>query len=216
MRTLANLAILRGAVGTEHGLGVNPLRGQNNVQGASDMGALPDMFPGVPQGRPIRSPGLTSSAPGGCRCRPVRASHPGDVRGGPRELSGLWIIGEDVLATDPDSARIAEALESCRLVVVSELFGSQTAQHADVVLPAAAWLEKDGTFVNFDRRFQRVRPAVPPPGQARSDFEAVHALAAALGADLGCPTPADALAECARLTPPSPASRTSGWTPRAR
>src|ERR1019366_5383161 len=98
------------------------------------------------------------------------------------------------------SALIAEALESCRLVVVSELFPSQTAQHADVVLPATSWLEKDGTFVNFDRRFQRVRPAAPPPGQARSDFETVHALAAALGADLGCPTPADALAECARVT----------------
>ena len=202
VRALANLAILRGAVGTDHGLGVNPLRGQNNVQGASDMGALPDMFPGY---RKVTDPaarahferawGVSLPPRPGLRIPEMFAA------ARRRELAALWIIGEDVLATDPDSARIAEALESCRLVVVSELFGSQTAQRADVVLPAASWLEKDGTFVNFDRRFQRVRPAVPPPGQARSDFEAVHVLAAALGADLGCPTPADALAECARLTP---------------
>ncbi|CAG7646243.1 Formate dehydrogenase [Actinacidiphila bryophytorum] len=153
VRTLASLAILRGAVGTDRGCGVNPLRGQNNVQGASDMGALPDVLPGY---------------------------------GG---------------VTDPDTDQVTRALEACPLVICNELFLSETARHADVVLPAASWLEKDGTFVNFDRRFQRVRPALPPPGQARSDFAAVHGLAAALGTDLGCPTPAAALAECAQLSP---------------
>jgi formate dehydrogenase major subunit len=201
VRTLANLAILRGAVGTGRGFGVNPLRGQNNVQGASDMGALPDMLPGYqkvtdPAARAHyeRAWGVPLPSRQGLRIPEMFAAARRHA------LGALWIIGEDVLATDPDSALIAEALESCRLVVVSELFPSQTAQHADVVLPATSWLEKDGTFVNFDRRFQRVRPAAPPPGQARSDFETVHALAAALGADLGCPTPADALAECARVT----------------
>jgi formate dehydrogenase alpha subunit len=202
VRTLANLAILRGAVGTDRGFGVNPLRGQNNVQGASDMGALPDMLPGYQKVTdPVARAHLGRAWGAALPSRPGLRIPEMFAAARRHELGALWIIGEDVLATDPDSARIAEALQSCRLVVVSELFPSQTAQYADVVLPAASWLEKDGTFVNFDRRFQRVRPAAPPPGEARSDFEIVHGLAAALGADLGCPTPAETLAECARVTP---------------
>ncbi|MGW5418669.1 formate dehydrogenase subunit alpha [Streptomyces sp. NPDC003943] len=203
VRTLANLPILRGAVGgTGRGFGISPLRGQNNVQGASDMGALPDLLPGYGRvtdpeararaeavwGRPVpRKPGLRIP-------EMFDAAREGRLR-------ALWIIGEDVCSTDPDSRRVAEALDACPLVVVNELFLGETARHADVVLPVASWLEKDGTFVNFDRRFQRVRRAVAPPGGARTDFAAVHAVAAALGADLGCPTPAEALAECGRVTP---------------
>ncbi|KES09098.1 formate dehydrogenase [Streptomyces toyocaensis] len=202
VRTLANLAVLRGAVGTDRGHGVNPLRGQNNVQGASDMGALPDLLPGygkvtdaaararaeavwgvpVPERPGLRIPDMFAAARAG-------------------ELRALWVIGEDVCATDPDTNKVAAALDACPLVVCSELFPSETARRADVVLPVASWLEKDGTFVNFDRRFQRVRPAVPPPGGARSDFHVVHAVAAAMGAGLGCPTPAAALAECGRVAP---------------
>ena len=202
VRALANLAILRGAVGTDRGYGVNPLRGQNNVQGASDMGALPDTLPGYgkvtdPRAR-ARAEAVWGAAvpdrPGRRIPEMFAAARAGHVR-------ALWVIGEDVCATDPDSNRVAEALDACPLVICSELFLSDTARRADVVLPAASWLEKDGTFVNFDRRFQRVRPAVPSPGQARSDFDAIHALAAWLGADLGCPVPAAALAECARISP---------------
>ncbi len=202
VRSLANLAILRGAVGTERGHGVNPLRGQNNVQGASDMGALPDLLPGygkvtdpavraraeavwgvpVPQRPGLRIPDMFAAARAG-------------------NLQALWVVGEDVCATDPDANRVAEALDACPLVVCNELFLSETARHADVVLPVASWLEKDGTFVNFDRRFQRVRPAVPPPGEARTDFDVVHAVATAMGVDIGCPTPAAALAECGRVAP---------------
>ncbi|MGW3401417.1 formate dehydrogenase subunit alpha [Streptomyces zhihengii] len=203
VRALANLPILRGAVGaTGRGFGINPLRGQNNVQGASDMGALPDLLPGYGHvtdpaararaeavwGRPVpTTPGLRI---------PAMFDAARDGR-----LHALWIIGEDVCATDPDSTRVAEALDACPLVVVDELFAGETASHADVVLPVASWLEKDGTFVNFDRRFQRVRTAVGPPGGARTDFAVVHAVAAAMGADLGCRTPAAALAECGRLAP---------------
>ncbi|TQK49950.1 formate dehydrogenase major subunit [Streptomyces sp. SLBN-118] len=202
VRALSNLAILRGAVGTDLGYGVNPLRGQNNVQGASDMGALPDVLPGY---RKVTDPAARSRAEElwgapvpqqpGMRIPEMFAA----ARGG--ELRALWIVGEDVCATDPDTQRVTQALATCPLVVCNELFLSETARHADVVLPVASWLEKDGTFVNFDRRFQRVRAAVSPPGEARTDFAAVHALASALGVDLGCPTPAAALAECARLTP---------------
>ncbi|MGW7363747.1 molybdopterin-dependent oxidoreductase, partial [Streptomyces sp. NPDC054841] len=167
VRSLANLAILRGAVGTDRGHGVNPLRGQNNVQGASDMGALPDLLPGYGK---VTDPAVRSRAeavwgapvPGrpGLRIPDMfAAARAGDLR-------ALWVIGEDVCATDPDANRVAGALDACPLVVCNELFLSETARHADVVLPVASWLEKDGTFVNFDRRFQRVRPAVPPPGDA--------------------------------------------------
>nr|WP_306955829.1 molybdopterin-dependent oxidoreductase [Streptomyces sp. B4I13] len=202
VRSLANLAILRGAVGTDQGYGVNPLRGQNNVQGASDMGALPDLLPGYGK---VTDPavharaedvwGVPVPARPGLRIPDMfAAARAGDLR-------ALWVIGEDVCATDPDANQVARALDACPLVVCNELFLSETAQHADVVLPVASWLEKDGTFVNFDRRFQRVRPAVPPPGETRTDFDIVRALAQAMGADLGCATPADALAECARLAP---------------
>lgn len=202
VRTLANLAILRGAVGTDRGHGVNPLRGQNNVQGASDMGALPDLLPGYGK---VTDPAVRARAEAvwggpvperpGLRIPDMFAA----ARAG--RLRALWVIGEDVCATDPDANKVAEALRACPLVVCSELFLSETARRADVVLPVASWLEKDGTFVNFDRRFQRVRPAVPPPGEARSDFDVVHAVASVMGADLGCPTPAAALAECGRIAP---------------
>jgi formate dehydrogenase major subunit len=202
VRTLANLAILCGAVGTAHGLGVLPLRGQNNVQGASDMGALPDSLPGYRKVADPEARALTESVWGaavpdrpGLRIPQMFAA----ARAG--RLRALWIIGEDVCSTDPDSNQVAAALDGCPLVIVQELFPSATTRHAGVVLPAASWLEKDGTFVNFDRRFQRVRAAARPPAQARTDFEIVHALAIALGTDLGCPTPAAALDECARTSP---------------
>ncbi|MEU5272536.1 formate dehydrogenase subunit alpha [Streptomyces hygroscopicus] len=202
VRALANLAILRGAVGTGRGFGVNPLRGQNNVQGASDMGALPDVLPGygkvtdpAVRARAEEVWGVTVPPRPGLRIPEMFAA----ARAG--RLGALWVIGEDVCATDPDANRVARALDTCPLVVCDELFLSETARHADVVLPVASWLEKDGTFVNFDRRFQRVRPAVAPPGRARTDFDTVRAVAEAMGTDLGCPTPADALAECARISP---------------
>lgn len=202
VRALANLAILRGAVGTNRGVGLYPLRGQNNVQGASDMGALPDVLPGygkvtdpAVRVRAERVWGVPVPPRAGMRIPEMFAA----ARAG--RLRALWIIGEDVASTDPDSGQVAAALDACPLVVCQDLFLSETARRADVILPVASWLEKDGTFVNFDRRFQRVRPATAPPGQARTDFAAIHAVAAAYGTDLGCPTPAAALDECARLTP---------------
>ena len=202
VRALANLAILRGAVGTDRGLGIFPLRGQNNVQGASDVGALPDSLPGYgkvadPDARARAEDvwGVPVPAQPGMRIPEMFAA----ARAG--RLRALWVIGEDVCHTDPDSNRVRAALDACPLVISQDLFLSETSRHADIVLPAAAWLEKDGTFVNFDRRFQRVRPAVQPPGDARSDFDIVNAVAAAFGADLGCPTPAAALDECARTSP---------------
>ncbi|GAB3147588.1 formate dehydrogenase subunit alpha [Micromonospora sonneratiae] len=202
VRTLTNLAILKGAVGTLDGCGVLTLRGQNNVQGASDMGALPDLLPGY---QPITAPRI--------RTRFSRAwgvevpERPGlrilDMFAAATtgRLHALYVIGEDIAQTDPDTRRVQAALAACDLVVCHDLFLSRTAEHADVVLPAASFLEKDGTFVNFERRVQRVHPALPSPGEAKTDFEILHLLAQRMDADLGCPTPADAMAECASLTP---------------
>jgi formate dehydrogenase major subunit len=202
VRALANLAILRGAVGTASGCGIMPLRGQNNVQGASDMGALPDLLPGYQR--------VTDREAGG-RIGTVWGAQPPQEPGLriPQmfdaaidgRLKALYVMGEDIAQTDPDTSHVREAIAACELVVVQEIFLSQTAQLADVVLPAASFLEKDGTFVNFDRRFQRVRPALSPPGQARTDFLIINSVAQALGVDLGCPTPADALDECAAVAP---------------
>lgn len=202
VRTLVNLAILRGAVGTDGCCGVLPLRGQNNVQGASDMGALPDLLPGyqpvadgavrarfdivwqcsVPDRTGLRIPQMFDAACAG-------------------ELRALYVIGEDVATSDPNTAHVREALDSCELVICHDLFRSATADVADIVFPAAAALEKDGTFVNFDRRFQRVRTALAPPKSARTDFDIIRHLATAMGVDLRCATPSEAMDECARVVP---------------
>jgi formate dehydrogenase alpha subunit len=202
VRTLANLAILTGNVGTEHGGGINPLRGQNNVQGASDIGALPDLLPGYQKvsdddaarrfedvwGVELeRTPGLR-----------IPAMFDAALNG---ELKALYVFGEDIAQTDPDTGHVVAAMDACELVISQEIFLSRTAERADVVLPGASFLEKDGTFVNFDRRFQRVRPALDPPGEARTDFDVLNAVAAATGTDLGCPTPAAAMDELAALAP---------------
>lgn len=202
VRTLANLAILRGAVGLGRGGGVNPLRGQNNVQGACDVGALPDLLPGYQKVADAAARSRVSAAwdvevperPGLRIPQMLAAAREG-------RLDVLWALGEDLLATDPDSSSVRAALEACPLVVCSDPFLSATATVADVVLPAATWLEKDGTFVNFDRRFQRVRPALPPPDGVRTDFDVVVEVARRLGTDLGCPTPAEAMTECAAVAP---------------
>jgi formate dehydrogenase major subunit len=202
VRALANLAILCGAVGTSSGCGIMPLRGQNNVQGASDMGALPDLLPGYQRvtdpdarGRIGAVWGVQLPPEPGLR---IPQMFDAAIDG---HLKALYVMGEDIAQTDPDTSHVREAIAACELVVVQEIFLSQTAQLADVVLPAASFLEKNGTFVNFDRRFQRVRPALSPPGQARTDFAILNSVAQALGIDLGCPTPADALHECAAVAP---------------
>jgi predicted molibdopterin-dependent oxidoreductase YjgC len=178
---LCNLALLAGAVGRP-GTGVNPLRGQNNVQGAADMGCQPDWLTGYAStedpeararferawGRPL------PSLPGRTLPEMYQAARNGEIR-------ALFLFGEDVVQTDPDSNRTREALESLELLVVQEIFLSETAQLAHVVLPGASALEKDGTFTNGERRIQRVRRALDPPGEARADWEILCALMAATG-----------------------------------
>jgi formate dehydrogenase alpha subunit len=198
---LCNLALLVGAVGRE-GVGINPLRGQNNVQGSADMGCQPDLVTGYARvddpavreriegvwGRPL------PAAPGRRLPEMLDAARSGALR-------GLFILGEDILQTDPDSGRTRAALEALEILVVEELFLSETARLAHVVLPGASFLEKDGTFTNGERRVQRVRKVLEPPGEARADWEILSALMAASGCPQPAGSPAAVMDEVARVAP---------------
>ncbi len=174
---IANLALLTGNIG-KPGAGVNPLRGQNNVQGACDMGALPNVFTAYQRvtdgqvrekfegawGVPLPDKnGLTV-------VEMLNAAHAGAVK-------GIWVIGENPAMSDPDANHVREALEQLDFLVVQDIFMTETAELADVILPAASFAEKDGTFTNTERRVQRVRQAVEPPGEARADWWIVAELA---------------------------------------
>ena len=177
---IANLALLTGSVGRA-GTGVNPLRGQNNVQGAAHMGCEPSRLTGYAplaeaRERFERAWGLPiPSAPGLDLLEMIDAAERG-------ELEALWAIGYDVLLTNPHGERTRRALSHLDLIVVQDLFLNETARElATVFLPAASSFEKDGTFMNAERRVQRVRGAVTPRGQARPDWQIVCDVAAAMG-----------------------------------
>ncbi len=199
---LCNLALLVGAVGRP-GTGVNPLRGQNNVQGAADMGCQPDLLPGYAapgdpetRARFERAWGRPLPGPAGRRLSAMFDA----ARAG--ELKAMYILGEDVVQTDPDTGRTRAALAALEFLVVQELFLSETAKLAHVVLPGASALEKDGTFTNGERRVQRVRRVIPPPGEARADWEILLALMAATGLPQTFRGPADVMDEIARVATP--------------
>lgn len=188
----ANLQMLLGNMGVPGG-GVNPLRGQNNVQGACDMGGLPNYYPGYQHvtdaaaqekfekawgAPPVGKVGLTVT-------EMLKGVETGQVR-------CMYVIGENPMTSDPDLNHVRHALRQTEFMVLQEIFPSETAQFADVVLPAASWAEKDGTFTNTERRIQRVRKAVPPPGDARLDSWIVAELAKrliALGSAAGVAAP---------------------------
>jgi formate dehydrogenase major subunit len=168
--SLISLALLTGHVG-RYGSGVNPLRGQNNVQGGGDMGALPDRLPGFQhvehdpdRERFDRAWGIPVPPKRGWH---LSAMFDGMERG---DLRALHVIGENPAQSEADQGRTRHLLEGLDLLVVQDLFLTRTAQLADVVLPAAAaWAESEGTVTNSERRVQRVRKAVEPPGEARDD-----------------------------------------------
>jgi formate dehydrogenase alpha subunit len=178
---VANLATLTGNIGRE-GTGVNPLRGQNNVQGASDAACLPDVYPGyqkvaVPeiQSRFEKAWGVTlSNRPGLTTTEMINAAADG-------KLKALYIMGENPLVTDPNAHHTIQALERLEFLAVQDIFLTETARYADVVLPAACSFEKDGTFTNTERKVQRVRKAVMPPGDARDDLSIIIELSRRLG-----------------------------------
>jgi formate dehydrogenase alpha subunit len=201
---VANLAMLTGNIG-KPGAGVNPLRGQNNVQGACDMGGLPNFFTGyqrviddVARAKFEKAWGVDNlpAKPGLTVGEMLQAAHD-------RQVKAMWIIGENVAMSDPDSQHVIDALKHLDFLVVSELFMTETAQLADVVLPVASFAEKDGTFTNTERRVQRVRQAVKSPGEARADGDIVCDLAKRMGSHAGWEyaSPEKVMDEIASLTP---------------
>jgi predicted molibdopterin-dependent oxidoreductase YjgC len=202
VKSLANLAMAAGQIGRPS-TGVNPLRGQNNVQGACDMGCLPNVFPGyqVVTDEALRN--KFSQAWGGGRLDPsvgltvveiMNAVHEGTVK-------GLYIMGENPMLSDPDTNHVEKSLEKCEFLVVQDIFMSETARMAHVVLPATCWAEKEGTFTNTERRVLRVRRAVDGPGQARSDLDILADLCERLGVENRARTPEAVMVEIAGLTP---------------
>ena len=197
---LANLAMATGNIGRE-GVGINPLRGQNNVQGACDMGSFPHELPGYRhisdaatresfeklwnvslESEPgLRIPNMFSSAIDG-------------------SFKGMFIQGEDLAQSDPNTEHVVAALEAMDCVVVQDLFLNETATYAHVFLPGTSFLEKDGTFTNAERRINRVRP-VKPPLQGLSEWETVCRLASAMGYGMTYPNAAAIMDEIASITP---------------
>jgi predicted molibdopterin-dependent oxidoreductase YjgC len=178
--SLSNLALMTGHIGRE-GTGINPMRGQNNVQGAGDMGASPNNYPGFQK---VSDP-LNQAKFGAAWGRPLSLEiGPTKVTAleeGGEAFRAMLIDGENTLVSDPDVNLIHRSLEALDHLVVIDLFLTETARLAHVVLPATAWAETDGTFVNTERRVQRVREAVPPPGQAKPDWWIVAQIARRLG-----------------------------------
>jgi len=201
VKSVANLLLLTGNIGRE-GTGFSPLRGQNNVQGACDMGALPNVYPGYQR---VDDPAVRmkfetawgcklSDRPGMAVTEIASAILKGDIK-------GLYIMGENPMLSEPNLEHFRQALEKVELLVVQDIFLSETGWFADIVLPGAAFAEKDGTFTNTERRVQRIRRALMPPGEAKADWEIISALAKKMGKPFDYQSAGQIMEEIASLTP---------------
>jgi formate dehydrogenase alpha subunit len=202
VKSLANLAMLCGNVGVPGG-GVNPLRGQNNVQGACDMGGLPNVYTGYQkvadlanQSRMQEAWGVNSlpQTPGLPVTEIMNAAKKGTIK-------ALYIIGENPLVSDPDLNHVKECVENLDFLVVQDIFLNETGRMADVVFPSSAFAEKDGTFTNTERKVQRVRKALDPPGEAREDWKILCDVSTRLGYPMTYENPEEIMEEIARVTP---------------
>jgi formate dehydrogenase alpha subunit len=201
VKAVANLLMLTGNMG-RRGTGFSPLRGQNNVQGSCDMGALPNVLPGY---QAINNPEVKarfekawgvslSEAPGLTLTEMFEAIHSG-------RLKAMYITGENPTMSEPDVTHARTALAKLDFLVVQDLFLTGTAEFADVILPAASFAEKDGTFTNTERRVQLVRKAIDPPGQAKVDWEITAEIAKRMGYSMNYKSSAEIMDEVAALTP---------------
>jgi len=199
--SLSNLSLLCGNIGIESG-GINPLRGQNNVQGACDMGGLPGDLTGYQK---VANPDALakfekawgvklSDKPGITLTEIVHKAGHGDIK-------FLYIMGENPMVSDPDLAHVEDALKNTEFLVVQDIFLTETAQLADVVLPAASFAEKDGTFSNTERRVQLVRKAIEPVGNCKADWVILMDILNRLGIEKKYNHPSEIMAEIASLTP---------------
>ena len=199
--SMSNMALLVGKLGRE-GCGVNPLRGQNNVQGACDMGAQPGDFPGYQK---VKNPEVIAKfeKAWGVELNKEHGTHATDIfpKAIKGEVKGLYIYGEDPVVTDADTTHIIKALESLDFFVLQELFMTETAQYADVILPGVSYAEKEGTFTNTERRVQRVRKAVELEGEMRLDTDIIIDLMNRMGYPQPHLTAAEIMDEISSLTP---------------
>jgi formate dehydrogenase alpha subunit len=202
VKSVANLAMLCGNIGIEGG-GVNPLRGQNNVQGACDMGGLPNVFSGY---QVVTDPGLrnkmeeawgVSDLPdqiGLTATKMMPKAYDG-------ELKAMYIIGENPLVSDPDLNHAEKSLANLEFLIVQDIFLTETAKLADVVLPSACFAEKEGTFTNTERRVQRIRKAVDPPGQALEDWKITCEIGTQMGYSMSYENSKAIMEEISSVTP---------------
>jgi len=202
VKAVANLAMATGNIGRP-ATGVNPLRGQNNVQGACDMGALPNVMTGY---QPVSNFDVRarfedrwglklSETPGLTLVEMMASAQKGT-------LKAMMVMGENPMTSDPDTGHVQQALESLDLLVVQDIFMTETAQLAHVVLPACSFAEKEGTFTNTDRRVQRVRQAIVPMGESKPDWQIISELAHVMEAPgFDFSSPEEIMTEIASLTP---------------
>ena len=199
--TLCNLGMLTGSIG-KPGAGMLPLRGQNNVQGSADMGSMPNQFTGYQSLEDETVRERLSNIWGALPPKEAGLTIPEMIDGAAEgSIRGLWIQGEDIAQSDPNQSHVIRALTKLDFLVVQEIFFSETCQFADVILPAASYLEQEGTFTNGERRIQHVSPAVSPPGEAMPDWLAVQKTAHMLGANWDYDSPSDVMDEIAQVAP---------------
>ena len=198
---LSNLVLMTGHLGIRSA-GMNPLRGQNNVQGANDSGATPVFYPGYQYASDPEVRSKFSQA-WGVEQNPnpgLNLNQMMKVLG--TQLKGMYLMGEDIVISEPNVGRVEEALNHMELVVVQDIFFNESCRFADVILPAACYAEKDGVFTNSDRRVQRVRKAVDPPGDARADWQILKEVMDRSGLEQpDYQHPAEIYAEMAALAP---------------
>ncbi len=202
VKALANLAMLCGNVGIPRG-GVNPLRGQNNVQGACDMGGLPNVFPGY---QPVTDQAISqkfaerwglnnlSQQPGLTLVEIMK----GTMK---KEIRGLYILGENPALTDPDTSHVLASLHSLDFLVVQDIFLTETAKLAHLVIPGLSFAEKEGTFTNTERRVQRVRQALAPLWGVKPEWETICAISTRMGYTMKYVKPEEIFEEIRQLVP---------------
>jgi formate dehydrogenase alpha subunit len=201
VKSVANLLMLTGNIGRE-GTGFSPLRGQNNVQGACDIGALPNVLPGY---QPVTNPEARQKFEAAWNCKikdkpgvPVTEMVEAAIR---KDIRAMYIAGENPALTEPYTTHARKALQKLDFLVVQDIFPTETAVLADVILPAAAFAEKDGTYTSTERRVQKARRAVSPPGEAKPDWEIISLLANKMGYPFPYQTIEEINLEMTSLTP---------------
>ena len=201
VKSLANLAMLTGNMG-KASTGVNPLRGQNNVQGACDMGGLPNVYPGYQAVNIPDNQKKFESAWDAKLSEQVGLTIPAMLSGLLEgSVKGLFVVGENPMMSDPDTNHVEKALKSAELLVVQDIFLTPTAELAHVVLPGTSFAEKEGTFTNTERRVLRVRQAIEPVGDSRPDWQVIQDVSNRFGYPMDYESPADIMKEIASVTP---------------